>query len=88
MEELIKKSDARRAILKHFPQAAFCLEDIKPVNAVVPREAVLIERVVNHDFPSNTVLECSACMAHGEEYHRFCHMCGAKFKEITYVRTV
>ena len=88
MNELILKSDARKAILKNFPQAAFCLESIKPVNAIIPTEAILIERVVDHAFPSHTVFECSICDAMNEQYHNFCGICGAKFKEVQYVGNV
>ncbi len=33
MEEFIRKSDARRAILKANPASAYCIDNIKPVDA-------------------------------------------------------
>ncbi len=88
MSELILKSDARKAILKNYPQAAFCIDGIKPVNAIIPQEAYLEERIVDHEFPPHTVFECSVCSAKNEQYHNFCCICGAKFKETKYVRNV
>lgn len=88
MEELVRKSDVRKALLSDCSNLALAIEEIEPVDAVLPTEALLVERVVNHAFPSHTVLECSACMSYGESYHRFCHMCGARFKEVQYVRNV
>lgn len=88
MNELIYKADARKAILKNFPQAAFCIESIKPVSAVLPKEAIIVERIVDHTFPSHTVFECSLCDASVKPFHNWCGICGARFKEVQYVRNV
>ena len=88
MEELIRKADARRAVLANCPSVAHSIDRIQPVNAVIPQEAYLEERIVDHEVPSYTVFECSICYAKNELYHNYCCICGAKFKETKYVRTV
>ena len=84
-DELIRKSDARRAILHLAPSFAYCINNIEPVDSVIPQEAYLEERVVDYEVPSHTVFECSICYAKNEQYHNYCCICGAKFKEIRYV---
>lgn len=88
MNELIYKSDARHAMLTTHPASAYLIDRIKPVNAVIPREAYLEERIVDHAFPSHKVFECSICDARNEEFHNYCCICGAKFMETRYVRNV
>ena len=88
MSEVILKSDARKAILQAAPHVAYCIDNIKPINAVIPKEAVIVERIVDHSFPSHTVFECSLCDASVEPFHNWCGICGARFKEVQYVRNV
>ena len=87
-DELIRKSDARRAVLQAAPNVAYCIENLKPVSAVIPKEAVIVERIVDHAFPSHTVFECSLCDASVKPFHNWCGICGARFKEVQYVRNV
>ena len=81
MEELISKSAARIAVLKACPTAAYCINNIQPVDAVVVQHAKWIPA---SDKPGVSVgMKCSLCKArisYSEFYggnHRYCHKCGA-----------
>ena len=88
MNELIYKADARRVVLANCPAISHAIDRIQPVNAVIHKESYLEERIVDHEVPSYTVFECSICYAKNEQYHNYCCICGAKFKETRYVRNV
>lgn len=80
-DELIRKSDARKAILHECPSVAHSIERIRAVDAVPVKHAHMIERVVDHECPSYTVFECSQCWTRVETWHKFCCLCGAVFDE-------
>lgn len=88
MNELIYKADARRAVLANCPSMSHVIDEIQPVKAVIEKEALLVERIVDYEVPTYTVFECSTCYAKNEVYHNYCCICGAKFKETRYVRNV
>ena len=88
MDELIRKSDARKAILHECSSAAHVIDLIKPVDAVAVIHAHFIERIVDHEFPSYTVFECSNCFNRCDTWNKFCSECGARLDGKTeYVRT-
>ena len=62
------------------------ISEITTVDAIEVEHAHLVERIVDHEIPGYTVFECSACYAKNEQYHKYCCICGAKFKETRYVR--
>ena len=81
--ELIYKSDARRAILKADPYVIFCIDNIKPVDAV---EVVHGEwSTIEDDYCGLVALHCSVCNqewwfeedAPIKHYH-YCPNCGAR----------
>lgn len=78
-DKLIRASDARRAILREAPAAAYCLDRVKPVDAVEvvhgywkPTGDPILDNIYG-------VAECSIC---GYEYAgnntNYCPDCGAK----------
>lgn len=77
-DQLIRKSDARRAILRECPSAAHVIDAIRTVDAIPVVHAHLVERIVDHEVPSYTVFECSACFNRCDNWVRYCSYCGAR----------
>lgn len=77
-DQLIRKCDARRAILRECPSAAHVIDYIKTVDAIPVVHAHLVERIVDHEIPSYTVFECSACFNRCDNWARYCSYCGAR----------
>ena len=69
--ELIYKSDARRAILKADPYVSFCIDNIKPVDAV---------EVVHGRWAhiGEDCCVCSVCHKASIVDYYFCPECGTK----------
>lgn len=87
MEELIRKSDARKAVLANCPSIAYAIDRIQPVDARAVKHAHLIERTIDHECPSNTVFECSQCWTRADVWNKYCSFCGSVFdEENKYVR--
>lgn len=62
--------------------------EITTVDAVEVKHAHLVERIVDHEVPSYTVFECSACFSRCEQWNRYCSYCGARLDgETEFVRT-
>lgn len=88
-DQLIRKRDARRAVLKECPSAAYVIDNIKNVDAMPVVHAHLVERIVDHEVPSYTVFECSACFNRCDNWVRYCSGCGARLDGDTeFVRTI
>jgi hypothetical protein len=79
MEELIKKSDARKAILKSNPAAAYCIDYIKPVDARENAYGVWLDAGKN--LYGQNLTRCSVCNANSIEGGLFCRCCGAVMKQ-------
>ena len=79
MEELIRKSDARHAILHECPAAAHCIDSIKPVDAVEVVHGKW-ERVIPTKSAAkwSIKMSCSVCHRQGYTHHKYCPNCGAK----------
>lgn len=87
-DQLIRKADARRAVLHECPSAAHVIDNIKTVDAIPVVHAHLVERIVDHEIPSHTVFECSSCWNKCEAWVRYCSYCGARIDGDTeFVRT-
>ena len=88
---LIYKSDARRAVLKENPASAYCIDNIKPVDAVEVVHGYWVDsygadhmgRVVEHS------IDCSVCdfvfkddrrevVKYWKAQFKICPFCGAK----------
>lgn len=73
--ELIYKSDARRAILYNYPAGAHCIDRIKPVDARVNVYAEMLPAEEAVHLVATVV--CSRCMCHMIPQDSFCPGCGA-----------
>ena len=76
--DLIYKADARKAILKADPSLAYCIDNIKPADAV---EVVHAYWTGSRFNPMTGEYEeyCSHCCAWSSEYGKpYCPNCGAK----------
>lgn len=78
MYELIYKADARRAILKVNPATTYCIDSIKPVEAVVVVRGVWLDAGKN--MYGQNLTQCSICHSNSIEGGRFCRCCGALMK--------
>jgi hypothetical protein len=78
MNELIYKADARKAILKENPAVAYCVESIKPVEAMVVVHGIWLDAGKN--IHGQNLTDCSVCHANAIEGGRFCRCCGALMK--------
>lgn len=78
-DELIRKSDARRAVLKEAPAAAYCIASIKAVDARENVYGVWLDAGKNL-FGQN-LTRCSVCNANSIEGGLFCRCCGAVMKQ-------
>ena len=78
MDELIYKADARRAILKENPAAAYCINNIKPVEARAVVQGVWLDAGKN--IHGQSLTNCSVCKSNSIEGGRFCRCCGALMK--------
>jgi hypothetical protein len=78
MNELIYKADARRAILKANPSVAYCIDNIKSVEAVAVVHGVWLDAGKN--IHGQNLTNCSVCHANSIEGGRFCRCCGALMK--------
>ena len=79
MEELIRKLDARKAILKANPAAADCIENIKPVDARMNAYGVWLDAGKN--IHGQNLTRCSVCNSNAIEGGLFCRCCGAVMKQ-------
>lgn len=77
-DQLIRKSDARKAVLRECPSAAYAIDSIQTVDAMPVVHAHLVERIVDNEIPNYTVFECSACYSRCESWVRYCSCCGAR----------
>lgn len=76
-KELIYREDARRALLRNYPQAAFCVDRIR---AVEVKEKVRAKWVVHRDG-SGTCQHCHhhQLLAYCQDGHmHYCPTCGAE----------
>ena len=79
MEELIRKSDARRAVLRENPAIEYCIDRIVPVDARMNVYGVWLDAGRNiHD---QNLTRCSVCKANSIEGGLFCRCCGAIMKQ-------
>lgn len=83
-KELIYKDDARRAVLKANPSIAYCIDNIKTVDAVEVIHGRWIEDyetfVQDNGYESESIhtgFVCSVCGRHSCSIEPYCH-CGAK----------
>ena len=78
-KELIYKDDARRAILKANPSVAFCIDNIKAVDA----KPVVRGRWIDTDYKPDIYCKCSECgrrvYAYDDGYN-YCPNCGADMR--------
>ena len=79
MEELIRRSDARKAVLKSAPSAAYCISNIKPVEAKEVVHGVWLDAGKN--IYGQSLTRCSVCSANSIEGGLFCRCCGAEMKQ-------
>ena len=79
MEELIRKSDARKAVLKAAPSAAYCISKLKPVEAREVVHGVWLDAGKN--IHGQNLTQCSVCKANAIEGGWFCRCCGAEMKQ-------
>jgi hypothetical protein len=79
MKELIYKADARKAILKVNPTVAYCIDNIKPVEA---RDVVCgVWLDAGKNMYGQNLTQCSICHSNSIEGGRFCRCCGAFMKQ-------
>lgn len=83
MEELIRKSDARRAVLKENPAIAHCIDSIKPVKA---QEAKWQKQwhdtgMIGHMYEVCPI--CGCMISDTEKFWdcKFCPNCGTEMSE-------
>ena len=79
MEDLIKKSEARKAILKENPALAYCIDNISAVDALEIIYGVWLDAGKN--IHGQNLTRCSVCGANAIEGGRFCRCCGALMKQ-------
>ena len=79
MEELIRKSDARRAVLKTKSNIAYCIDNIKPVEVKEVVYGVWLDAGKN--VHGQNLTKCSVCKSNSIEGGRFCRCCGATMKQ-------
>ena len=81
MEEFIRKSDARKAILKENPALAYCINNVRSIEV---REAVYGEWKYNRGAArGERAYYCSACFEGESDYgtDNFCPHCGAMMQK-------
>ena len=79
MEELIRKADARAAVLHTNPASTYCVDNIKPVDARMNTYGVWLDAGKN--LYGQNLTKCSACKANSIEGGLFCRCCGAVMKQ-------
>ena len=79
MEELIRKSDARRAVLRENPAIAYCIDHVEPVDASMNVYGVWLDAGKN--MYGQNLTQCSVCKANSIEGGIFCRCCGAVMKQ-------
>ena len=68
--DLIYRDDARKAVLKENPSVAYCVDNVKAVDAV---------EVVHADWVwKDGCFHCTNCKATEDHITKYCHECGAK----------
>jgi hypothetical protein len=77
--ELIRKSDARAAVLHDSPTSTYCIDKIKPVDARINVYGVWLDAGKN--VHGQNLTRCSVCNANSIEGGRFCRCCGAVMKQ-------
>jgi hypothetical protein len=75
--ELIYKDEAYSAVLHDNPASAYCINRIKPVDAVEVKHGWWEERLVDYESQYYTT-DCSICGCSGERWYSYCPNCGAK----------
>lgn len=84
MEELIRKCDARKAVLKINPSSAYCVNNIKPVDAIEVIHAHWINKTKDINGMVDERWDCSNCW---QVYwfacpdFNFCPNCGAQMDQ-------
>ena len=79
MEGLIRKADARKAILETCPAAAHCLDGIDLVEVMEVVYGVWLDAGKN--IYGQNLTRCNQCRANSIEGGRFCRCCGALMKQ-------
>lgn len=79
MEELIRKSEARVAVLHTNPASTYCIDRIKPVDARINIYGVWLDAGKN--IHGQNLTQCSVCKANAIEGGWFCRCCGAEMKQ-------
>ena len=79
MEDLIKKSDARRAVLKENPAIVYCIDNITPVKVRGIVNGVWLDAGKN--IYGQNLTRCSICNSNAIEGGLFCRCCGAHMKQ-------
>ena len=79
-KQLLYKDDARKAILKVNPASAYCIDNIKPVDAVEVVHGRWIETTsADKEYGIlTTKYECSECACLTDNKSNYCPNCGAK----------
>ena len=65
-------SESEQAVVRNF------LAKLPKVDAVEVVHGRWEERIVDHEIPYYTVVDCSLCGCSGERWHTYCPNCGAK----------
>ena len=86
-KELIYKDDARRAILKADTSIAYCIDNIKPVDAkaVVCGEWIPIYNTYYNQVGEWQIADewyCSKCEIHSRSKSNYCPNCGADMRGV------
>ncbi len=74
-KQLIYKDDARRAVLIANPSIAYCIDNIKPVDATEVVYGQWID--VGSNIHGQKLTQCNRCGGNSIEGGLFCRTCGA-----------
>lgn len=78
MEDLIRKSDARRAVLRESPAIAYCIDNIKPAEAKEVVQGTWVARAIDLErYEGYDMFYCGICGRNGNTWYAFCPHCGA-----------
>lgn len=78
MKELIRKSEARAAVLKANPATAYCIDSIKAVDAREVVHGTWVARAIDlENYEGYDMFDCSICGRNGNPWYAFCPHCGA-----------